>query len=58
MKRYDIYVYEPGSDIIVCWHKFEADDSKAAFEIVQSLGLSGRLELWKNYEILKRWDAP
>ena len=58
MKRYDIYVYEPHSGVVVGWHKFDAEDSRSALEIVQSLDLSGRLELWEEDEIVKRWDVP
>jgi hypothetical protein len=58
MKRYDLYVYEPGSDVVVGWHKFEAVGNISACEIVQRLGLSGRIELWADDEIVDRWEAP
>jgi hypothetical protein len=58
VKRYDLYVYEPDTEVVIGWHKLKAEDSKSAYVIAHSLGLSGRIELWEDDSVVKRWEAP
>jgi hypothetical protein len=55
MKRYDLYVYELGSEMIIGWHMFDAVNDHAAIQVTVALELTGRVELWSDAELVKRW---
>jgi hypothetical protein len=53
---YDLYRYDPAGNIVVGWHRFEADDDDHALRISEELATHPPAEIWRDQRIVKRWD--
>ena len=58
MKVYDLYFYGDSNEVIIGWHAFQAPDDETAINVALALAQPVRMELCRDSEIVKRWDAP
>jgi len=56
IERYDLYLFE--SDLLVGWHKFDANNEGAAVNYAMALAGSARKELWVGDKLLRSWPRP
>lgn len=57
MKTYDLYLYATDRELILGWHRFEAEGDETAVQI--AVGLAEQqtpLELWQDQSLIKRWE--
>jgi hypothetical protein len=58
MSTYDLYQFASDQDLILGWHKFDAEDDEAALAIGEGLAQQAPLELWQDNRLVKRWESP
>jgi len=57
-ERYDVYMFGNASDVLVGWHKFEANNEAAAISVAIALAQSQRMELWHGDILVRSWSRP
>jgi hypothetical protein len=53
---YDLYMFAPEGEVVIGWHRFDADTDEAAVDLAQGLAQQPPLELWKDDVLVRRWE--
>ena len=57
MITYDLYQFASDQELILGWHKFDAEGDEAAMAIGNALAQQAPLELWQDSRLVKRWES-
>lgn len=56
IRRYDLYVFGDGTNVIVDWQKVDAPGLDEAMEFAFSKQKQSPMELWSQGRLIRRWE--